>query len=70
MREYKVKNQKRLKPLRNLLVFKSRQEFIFLTIVPLFEEQDSCWGEGDWSVHRHHSGGIWPEEALHFMLVS
>lgn len=56
----------------NQAVVEQQESSIFfpLTIIPLFEEQDSCWGEGDRSVHWHHSGGIWPEEALHFMLVS
>lgn len=47
-----------------------RAGVLLLTISPLFEEQDSSRGEGDGSVHRHHGGGIWAEEALHLMLVS
>ena len=43
---------------------------VHLTIILLFEEQDSRGVEGNGSVHRHHGGGIWPEEALHLMLVS
>lgn len=43
---------------------------VHLTIILLFEEQDSRRVEGNGSVHRHHGGGIWPEEALHLMLVS
>lgn len=42
----------------------------YSTITPLFEEQDSGWREGNRSIHRHHSGGIWSEEALHLMFVS
>lgn len=39
------------------------------TITPLLEEQDSSWREGNRSIHRHHGGGVWSEEALHLMFV-
>ena len=51
-------------------LFSNKGRTFLLTIIPLFEEQDSRWVEGDWSVHGHHSGGVWPEEALHLVFVS